>query len=124
MVNAMTIDAQPAETPPAAPPNDICKLPPPQLRRQLRRLAGFTQEDVALEFGVSDGAISYWERRRPGRRYLRGYMLLLVDWAAAASASGIPVDWPPTHPITAGSSTSQSEATEADHAWRVELPTP
>lgn len=90
----MTIAAKPTETPPSAPPNAVCKLPPPQLRQELRKIAGLTQEDVAAEFGVSDGAVSYWERRGPGRRYLRGYLLLLIGWADAASAMGLAVDWP------------------------------
>lgn len=82
-----------AESSPAGPPAGLT-LPPPELRRVLRQFAGETQEDVAADFGVSDGAVSYWERRRPGRRHLRGYLLRLLAWADAANATGMPVGWP------------------------------
>jgi DNA-binding transcriptional regulator YiaG len=94
----MTMTARSVETCSPSPPSDACKLPPPKLRQELRKIAGLTQEDVALEFGVSDGAVSYWERRRPGRRHLRGYLLRLIDWADAASAMGLVVDWPAAGP--------------------------
>ena len=71
-----------------------CNLPPPHLRQELRRIAGLTQEDIAAEFGVSDGAVSYWERRKPGRRYMGKYLRLLLGWAESATAMGIPVGWP------------------------------
>lgn len=97
----MTTDTEtPRKRPPTVAPDD-CRLPPPQLRQELRKIAGLTQEDIALRFGVSDGAVSYWERRKPGRRYLGRYLLLLVSWAEAASAMGLPVGWPaPTNTDT------------------------
>lgn len=78
----------------AAGTHDALSLPPPRLRRELRQLAGSTQEDIALQFGVSDGAVSYWERRSPGRRHKRGYLALLIRWADEARAMGFPINWP------------------------------
>lgn len=74
--------------------HDTFDLPPPKVRRELRRLAGVSQEDVAAECGVSDGAVSYWERRGPGRRHKRRYLLLLMRWADEARSLGLPVTWP------------------------------
>ncbi|GAA0529002.1 hypothetical protein GCM10010172_07040 [Paractinoplanes ferrugineus] len=74
--------------------HETCDLPPPKLRRELRQLAGLTQEDVAHDLGVSDGAVSYWERRGPGRRHRRQYLVLLIRWATDARALGLPVLWP------------------------------
>ena len=44
--------------------------PPQHTLRQLRQARGWTQEDVARRLGVSQGAVSLWERgvRRPFRR--------------------------------------------------------
>lgn len=91
----MTVDASDHATDTPSPPG--LHLPPPTLRRELRTFAGRTQEDVAAEFGVTDGAISYWERHRPGRRHMRRYVLLLLDWATSAQNSGVPVGWPFRH---------------------------
>ncbi len=98
----MTIDASltTASSPPRA---DQCTvLPPPALRRALRKLAGDTQEQVAAEFGVSDGAISYWERSPagPGRRHQRRYLRLLLRYAEEARSLGVDVQWPSPHAST------------------------
>ena len=93
----MTIEiADPPHTIAAA--HDPLDLPPPKVRRELRRLAGATQEDVAAQFGVSDGAVSYWERYGPGRRHKRRYLLLLIHWAEDARKLGLPIGWPTTPP--------------------------
>lgn len=92
----MTTDITTTSTP-ASPPTDVgAVLPSPALRRALRKLAGATQEQVAAEFGVSDGAVSYWERSPtgPGRRHQRKYLRLLMRYAAEAKALGVAVPWP------------------------------
>jgi DNA-binding XRE family transcriptional regulator len=74
---------------------NVLDLPPPKVRRELRKFAGKTQEDVAAECGVTDGAVSYWERRELVRRYRPTYVLLLCRWATEARAKGMPITWPP-----------------------------
>lgn len=78
--------------PTSAPSYDL--LPPPELRKGLRRSQGLTQEQAAALFGVSDGSISNWEQRKPGPRHMRAYLEKLLEWAAAARAMGFHVNWP------------------------------
>ena len=47
-------------------------LPPPAMRREIRRLAGLSQEDIANVLGVHREAVSRWER---GERCPRGDLL-------------------------------------------------
>ena len=99
----MTTTAKPPTTTKRRPlPGDTAAddfLPPPAIRRGLRRTQGLTQEQAAAEFGVSDGSISNWERLGPGPRHLPRYLAKLLEWSAAARAKGYQVDWPtPTGP--------------------------
>jgi len=55
------------------------QLPPPELRRAIRRAAGLSQADLARSIGVTRQAISWWEsdRRRPRGDLLRTYVAAL-----------------------------------------------
>ncbi len=80
--------------PPRAEISDIDLLPPPALRKQLRRIQGLTQEAAAAEFGVTDGSMSNWENNKPGTRNMRAYLLRLIQWADDARAMGVHITWP------------------------------
>lgn len=69
-------------------------LPPPAVRKGLRKVQGLTQEQAAALLGVSDGSISNWEQRGPGTRNLPRYLTVLLEWANAARAAGYHVAWP------------------------------
>ncbi|MFC7897555.1 helix-turn-helix domain-containing protein [Streptomyces sp. NPDC057381] len=59
-------------------------LPPPEVRAQLRKADGLTQQDVADVFGVTRVAFNRWEvgAAKPRRRHLEAYARLLAGWAA------------------------------------------
>jgi DNA-binding transcriptional regulator YiaG len=65
------------------------ELPPPQLRRALRKAAGVSLDALAREVGVTRQCVGHWEA---GRRYPRGAALqryvaalrLLQEEASAA----------------------------------------
>ncbi|MFI5938108.1 hypothetical protein [Actinoplanes sp. NPDC051494] len=90
----MTTDS--ATPTPLAPPAEAHEMPSPELRRALRTIAGHTQGDVAREVGVSQWAVSYWERtaKGPGRRHFTRYLLLLMSYAETARELGLPITWP------------------------------
>ncbi len=54
-------------------------LPPPAMRRAIRRAAGITITQLAEELGVSRQAFAFWERdlRRPTGPHLVAYVALL-----------------------------------------------
>ena len=54
-------------------------LPPPALRREIRRAAGLSLEQVASAVGVSRQAVAHWEAgtRRPRASHLALYLDLL-----------------------------------------------
>lgn len=56
-------------------------LPPPEMRRALRRAAGLSQLDVAELIGVSRAAVSRWESgaRRPQRSNRIRYHSVLAE---------------------------------------------
>ncbi|MFH9439508.1 helix-turn-helix domain-containing protein [Streptomyces rochei] len=58
-------------------------LPPPEVRAQLRKADGLTQQDVADVLQVSRVAFNRWEvgAARPRRRHLEAYARLLAGWA-------------------------------------------
>ncbi|BAL87265.1 hypothetical protein AMIS_20450 [Actinoplanes missouriensis 431] len=82
--------------PPAEDPAEL--LPPPAIRKLLRRSQGLTQEQAAAEFGVTDGSMSNWENNRPGPRNMRPYLLRLLQWADEARAMGFSITWPAPAP--------------------------
>lgn len=59
-------------------------MPPPEIRAQLRKADGLTQEEVAAVFGVTRVAFHRWETgvAKPRRRHLDAYVRLLRGWAA------------------------------------------
>jgi hypothetical protein len=69
-------------------------LPPPAIRKGLRRAQGLTQHQAAALFGVSYQSIGNWEQRRPSARHMPTYLEKLLEWAAAARAKGFQVNWP------------------------------
>lgn len=69
-------------------------LPPPAIRKGLRRAQGLTQHQAAKLFGVSYQSIGNWEQRRPGPRHMPTYLKALLEWANAARAAGYHVAWP------------------------------
>jgi DNA-binding XRE family transcriptional regulator len=75
-------------------------LPPPRLRRELRRIQGLTQEQAAAPLGVTDGSFSNWESRQPGPRNMRAYLLCLLRWADDARTMGFPISWPASQAAT------------------------
>lgn len=62
------------------------RLPPPAVRRTLRRGVGAKLRDVALELNVSDASVSCWERGiyEPGPRHAAAYLRLLQGFAVLA----------------------------------------
>lgn len=54
-------------------------LPPPEVRRQLRRASGLTQQDVADAVGVQRLAVARWElgQTAPRQPHRRAYVHLL-----------------------------------------------
>lgn len=56
-------------------------LPPPILRRAIRKAAGITQAEIADQVGVSRAAVSRWEEgtRNPRRRHRVRYHVVLSD---------------------------------------------
>jgi Helix-turn-helix len=69
-------------------------LPPPAIRKGLRRAQGLTQHQAAALFGVSYQSIGNWEQRRPGPRHMPRYLAQLMEWAERARAMGFHVNWP------------------------------
>lgn len=69
-------------------------LPPPAVRKGLRRAQGLTQHQAAALFGVSYQSIGNWEQRRPGARHMPRYLATLKEWADKARAMGFHVAWP------------------------------
>lgn len=65
------------------------RLPPPAVRRALRRSAGARLHHVATEVGVSEASVSCWERGiyEPGPRHIEAYLQLLRDFADFARES-------------------------------------
>lgn len=63
------------------------RLPPPEERRRLRKVADATLQDIADATGASIAAASLWERgiNRPSRRYRSKYLALLDGFAALES---------------------------------------
>lgn len=55
------------------------RLPPPPMRRAIRKNAGITQSDVAAALGVDRVTVARWERgeRTPRGALLRAYVKLL-----------------------------------------------
>lgn len=55
------------------------RLPPPSLRRALRKSAGVTQAAVAMALGVDRATVARWElgERMPSGRHLQAYATLL-----------------------------------------------
>jgi DNA-binding transcriptional regulator YiaG len=55
------------------------ELPPPAVRRALRKAAGASLADVAAVVGVTDTAVAYWETgaRSPRARNLETYLEVL-----------------------------------------------
>ena len=58
-------------------------LPPPPERRRLRRAVQARLRHVAANLGVSEAAVSYWERGicEPGPRHRLAYRQVLDDFA-------------------------------------------
>jgi DNA-binding transcriptional regulator YiaG len=63
------------------------ELPPPELRRTLRRVAGASQTDVAEVVGVTRQAVQLWEagRRTPRGANLDAYLGVLQVFRRAMS---------------------------------------
>jgi transcriptional regulator with XRE-family HTH domain len=55
------------------------RLPPPALRREIRQLAGLTQEDIANALRIDRASVARWEAgtREPRHDLLRPYLELL-----------------------------------------------
>lgn len=85
----MTVLPLRSETPALIDRLRATRLPPPAVRRALRRDAGAKLRDVALELRVSDASVSCWERGiyEPGPRHAGAYLRLLQGFAALARES-------------------------------------
>ena len=66
------------------------ELPPPEIRRALRRGAGASLADVAKVVGATRQAVSLWEwgKRRPRGEQLEAYLEVLQVFRDASGADG------------------------------------
>ena len=64
------------------------ELPPPATRRELRKRAGLSLQDIGDALGVTRTAVLFWEQgtRRPGKRTLARYADILAMLAAETAA--------------------------------------
>lgn len=64
-------------------------LPPPEVRRAIRRAAGCSMADLAAEMHVSRQSISFWERGliEPSGAHASEYVVLLDRLRAEAAAT-------------------------------------
>ena len=62
-------------------------LPPPAQRREIRREAGLSQEDLAFALGVNGTTLCRWEsgERQPSDEHVVGYQQVLAHLSETAA---------------------------------------
>jgi DNA-binding XRE family transcriptional regulator len=79
----------------------VTALPAPAERKRLRELFAVTQDELAIELGVTRKTVYSWERREPIRpgNVRDAYAALLASWAHTESTVGAVI----TDALTEGS---------------------